>query len=51
MAEELGFRTPAKKVESLRKRVDELEGVTTHVKDVLKLSIWLYWETFSDRVL
>ena len=51
MAEELGFRTPAKEIEGLRKRVEEIEGITTYVADTLILSLVLYLEIFTDKVI
>ena len=39
MVEELGFKTPAKEIQKLRKRLEQMEGLTGHVEDALKLSM------------
>ena len=51
MAEELGFKTPAKELEKLQKRLEEMEGLGTVSIDALKLSIGALIEIFTDRVL
>lgn len=50
MAEELGFRTPAKEVEELRKRIAQIEGLSTGVTDAVRLSMSALAEIFSERV-
>jgi hypothetical protein len=44
MPEELGFRTPAKELQELRRRVEQVEGLSTGVVDAVVLSLWaLAW--------
>ena len=49
MAEELGFRTPAKEVEKLQKRLGQIEGLSTGVKDALGLSVSALIAIFAAR--
>ena len=49
MSEELGFRTPAKEIEKLRERLEQVEGLSTGVIDALRLSMSVAIEIFSER--
>jgi len=49
MTEELGFRTPEKELQALRKRVEQMEGLGTATIDSLKLSVLVLIEIFAER--
>lgn len=40
MPEELGYRTPAREIERLKKRLEGVEGVSKWIIDVGILSVW-----------
>ncbi len=51
MAEELGFRTPAKEVEELRKRIAQMEDVRAVAEDGLKLSLLALLRVFWGEAI
>ena len=51
MTEELGFRTPAKEIERLRKRLEQIEDVSEYVPDVAILSIWALAEIHGMQAM
>jgi len=49
MTKELGFRTPAKEMEKLKTKLEQVQGLSKYVSDIAILSLWALAEMHSIR--